>query len=171
MTQITKLSWNVRPNLKKAPSLEPYKDGDYWDPLTDTYKSKKTRNNDSDDETFWECPTKPEIGIETETTTEHKVDANDGYDSASAWSISASFNIYLQFSPSAEHVKFACNILPNIACHKALNITAHSIVFLIIFGFIDVPIKQKPNTRLIPLIYFALPSHNGISETIWHIIT
>ena len=30
-------------------------------------------------------------------------------------------------------------------------------------GFIDVPIKQKPNTRLIPLIYFALPSHNGIS--------
>ena len=49
------------------------------------------------------------------------------------------FNIYLQFSPSAEHVKFACNILPNIACHKALNITAHSIVFLIIFGFIYVP--------------------------------
>ena len=29
-------------------------------PLTDTYKNKKTRNDDSDNETFWECPTKPE---------------------------------------------------------------------------------------------------------------
>ena len=56
-----------------------------------THRSKKTRNTDSDDETFWECPTKPEIGIETEITVEHKVDANNESDSASAWSNSGNF--------------------------------------------------------------------------------
>ena len=47
--------------------LRSEKGGEYWDPLTDTYKNKKTNKGDSDDEDFRECPIKSEKGIETET--------------------------------------------------------------------------------------------------------
>ena len=59
-----------------ATSSEANKDGEYWDPLTDTYKNKKTRDDDSDNEIFWDHPTKSEKGIETKVSTGYEVGEN-----------------------------------------------------------------------------------------------
>ena len=53
-------------------------DDEFWDPMADIDKNKETQIDDSDVETFWECPTKPEDVVE------YKIELNNESNSTSA---------------------------------------------------------------------------------------
>ena len=67
----------------KAIDQESDENDEYWDPLTDIDDNKATQINDSDEETFWECPTEPEDVIEKEITVKYDGDVEKDSDLAS----------------------------------------------------------------------------------------
>ena len=58
----------------KATDQESDDDDEYWDTMTDIDENEVIRNDDSDEETFWECPTEPEDITETEIPVTYNID-------------------------------------------------------------------------------------------------
>ena len=77
--------WTDKEIIESKATDQESDDDEYWDTMTDIDENEVIRNDDSDEETFWESPTEPEDITETEIPVTYNIDMKNEFDPASMW--------------------------------------------------------------------------------------